>query len=236
MELKEYVRQVSFLLGLPTNKNIEEVSIQDGVLIAFQEMKRYMNTPVHKTVPYARRIDVAALGIDPVKICNIFPAYPRVGLSMGAIDSGNVFTLSASANAYMGTSPAGLLNLDPIMTELGYAQVRNTLTTERQWAYDPHNKVIYCTYRDPIPAVITIIYVPNYNDVSEIVNQTYINYLLRMSLAFVKIALGRSRSKYRIEGSNVTLDGEQLLTEGNAELEAIRQELGQKTNRLVAVN
>lgn len=236
MELKEYVRQVSFLLGLPTNKNIEEVSIQDGVLIAFQEMKRYMNTPVHKTVPYARRIDVAALGIDPAKICNIFPAYPRVGLSMGAIDSGNVFTLAASANAYMGTSPAGLLNLDPIMTELGYAQVRNTLTTERQWAYDPHNKVIYCTYRDPIPAVITIIYVPNYNDVSEIVNQTYINYLLRMSLAFVKIALGRSRSKYRIEGSNVTLDGEQLLTEGNAELEAIRQELGQKTNRLVAVN
>ena len=236
MELKEYVRQVSYLLGLPTNKNVEEISVEDGVLIAFQEMKRYMNTPVDITVPYARRIDVEKLGIDPIKICDIFPAYPRIGLSMGTIDSGNVFTLAASANAYMGTSPAGLLNLDPIMTELGYAQVRNTLTTERQWQYDPHNKVIYCTYRDPIPAVITIIYVPNYSDVSEIVNQTYINYLIRMSLAFVKIALGRSRSKYTIEGSNVSLDGETLLTEGNAELEAIRQELGTKTNRLVVIN
>ena len=40
MELKEYVRQVSYLLGLPTNKNVEEISVEDGVLIAFQEMKQ----------------------------------------------------------------------------------------------------------------------------------------------------------------------------------------------------
>ena len=236
MEMKDYVRQISFLLGFPSNQNIENVSVEEAVNIAFEEMKRYMKTPLRKTVPYARRIDLEKVGIKADKINDVMAAYPSVGLSMGSIDSGNVFTLAASANAFMGVGPASLVNIEPIMTELGYAQMRNTLTTERQWDYDPQNKVIYCTYRDPVPAVVTIVYVPVFSDVSEVVHQTHINYLLRMATAFTKIALGRTRSKYKIEGSNVTLDGDTLLTEGNAELEAIRQELGSKTNRLVVVN
>ena len=46
----------------------------------------------------------------------------------------------------------------------------------------------------------------------------------------MKIALGRARSKYTVEGSNVSLDGDTLLSEGNAELEQIREEL---ENRLL---
>ena len=236
MEMCEYVRQISFLLGFPSNKNIENVSIEDGVQIAFQEIKRYLNTPVDITVPYARRLDVEKLGIQPLKIVNVKAAYPRVGLSLGAIDAGNVFTIAASANAYAGMNPTGILNIEPIMTELGYAQLRNTMTTDLQWYYDPKNKVIYVTHREPIPTVITVTYVPDYKDVSEITNQTYINYLLRLGLAFTKVAIGRSRSKYQIEGSNVSLDGEAILAEGNAELEAIREELSTKTSRLVVIN
>ena len=52
----------------------------------------------------------------------------------------------------------------------------------------------------------------------------------------MKKALGRSRSKYVIEGSNVTLDGEALLTEANAELETLRTELAQKKHRLVILD
>ena len=167
---------------------------------------------------------------------NVKAAYPRVGLSLGAIDAGNVFTIAASANAYAGMNPTGILNIEPIMTELGYAQLRNTMTTDLQWYYDPKNKVIYVTHREPIPTVITVTYVPDYKDVSEITNQTYINYLLRLGLAFTKVAIGRSRSKYQIEGSNVSLDGEAILAEGNAELEAIREELSTKTSRLVVIN
>ena len=236
MEMKDYVRQISFQLGFPSNQNIEEVSIEEAMNIAFTELKRYVNTPVDKTVPFSTRLDLEKLGIHPRKIVSIIPAYPRVGLSMGSIESGNVFTLAAAVNAYAGAGSASLVNIDPLMTELGYAQMRNTLTTERQWKYDRPNNVVYCTYRDPYPAVLTIIYVPNFQDVSEVLNETQINYLLRLGLAQTKIALGRTRSKYKIEGSNVSLDGEALLAEGNAELEAIRQELGQKTNRLVVVN
>lgn len=236
MEMKEYVRQISFLLGFPSSQNVENISIEDGINVAFQEMRRYLNKPTFITVPYATRIDFVQQNIHALKVKDVIPAYPRVGLSMGSIDSGNVFQLAAAANAWMGVGPASLVNIEPIMTELGYAQLRNTLTTERQWRYDKYNQVLYCTYRDPCPAVITIKYVPEIRDVSEIINPTHINYLLRMATAFCKIAIGRVRSKYKIEGSNVSNDGDTLLTEGNAELEAIRQELGSKTNRLVAIN
>ena len=116
------------------------------------------------------------------------------------------------------------------------AQVRNTLATDFQWNYDSNNEVIYCAHRDPRPVQVTIRYVPDYQDVSEIQGTTYQDYLVRMSIANMKIALGRARSKYKVEGSNVSLDGDTLLTEGNAELEAIRQELGTKKSRLVVLN
>ena len=75
-----------------------------------------------------------------------------------------------------------------------------------------------------------------YEDVSEIVSDTWIDYLVRMSTANMKVALGRSRSKYTIEGSNVSLDGDTLLSEANAELEAIRSELDQKKQHLIVLN
>ena len=52
----------------------------------------------------------------------------------------------------------------------------------------------------------------------------------------MKKALGRSRAKYVIEGSNVTLDGEILLNEANAELETLRAELAQKKQKLVVLD
>ena len=84
--------------------------------------------------------------------------------------------------------------------------------------------------------MVTVRYVPDFKDVSEVVGDTYINYLIRMAVANMKIALGRTRSKYRVEGSNVSLDGDILLQEGNEELSRMREELGQKRNRMVIVN
>jgi hypothetical protein len=52
----------------------------------------------------------------------------------------------------------------------------------------------------------------------------------------MKKSLGRTRSKYTIEGSNVSLDGDQLLSEANAEIEAIHNELLNKQSKLVVLN
>ncbi|MBP3678286.1 MAG: hypothetical protein J6I97_08090 [Agathobacter sp.] len=236
MNMVEIVDQISFMLGIPANENVEGLSIEKAVLIAFRELKRYMKTPVEKTVPFSTRIKLKDVGIDTLKVLYVQAAYPRIGLTMSSIDSGNVFQVAAAVNTYSGIGQTSSINIDPIMTEMAMAQVRNTLSTDFQWKHDPANDVVYCAHRDPRPSQVTIRYVPNYKDVSEIKNDTWIDYLIRMSEANMKKALGRSRSKYTVEGSNVSLDGEMLLQEANTELEAIRAELEGKKNKLVVLN
>lgn len=234
--MSEIVDQVSFMLGLPSNSNVENLDIKRAVMIAFRELKRYMKTPVDKTVPFATRIDLKKLGIKPVKILYVYASTPRIGLTMNSIDSGNVFQVAASVNTYSAIGQTSAINIDPIVTEMGMAQVRNTLSTDFQWKHDPDNEVLYITHRDPRPTHVTIRYVPDYQDVSEIKSPTWIDYLIRLSEANMKKALGRSRSKYTIEGSNVSLDGDVLLQEANAELETIRAELEAKKSKLVVLN
>lgn len=236
MRMEEIVDQISFMLGLPANDNTEGLDIEKAVLIAFRELKRYMKTPVEKTVPFSTRIDLNAVGIVTTNVLYVQAAVPRIGLTMSSIDSGNVFQVAAAANVYSAIGNTSTINIDPIVTEMAMAQVRNTLGTDFQWKYDPDNQVVYCAHRDPRPSVVTIRYVPDYQDVSEIKSETWINYLIRMSEANMKKALGRTRSKYRVEGSNVSLDGEALLAEANAELEAIRAELEARKNKLVVLN
>lgn len=236
MTMQEIVEQVSFLLGLPANENIEGVDPKQAVLIAFRELKRYMRTPTDKTVPYQPRIKLKDVGIITRKVLYCQAAYPRIGLTMNTIDAGNVFQVAAAVNTYSAIGQTSSLNIDPIMTEMAMAQVRNTLATDFQWKYDELNDIVYCAHRDPRPTMVTIRYVPDFKDVSEIVDYTWIDYLVRMSVSNTKISLGRSRSKYTVEGSNVSLDGDTLLAEANAELEAIRAELDSKQKKLVVLN
>ena len=68
MTMNEIVEQVAFMLGLPANKNVEGMQIEQAVNIAFRELKRYMKTPVDKTVPYSPRLDLVKLGINTKRV------------------------------------------------------------------------------------------------------------------------------------------------------------------------
>lgn len=236
MTMQEIVEQVSFLLGLPANRNVEGQQVEQAVNIAFRELKRYIDTPVDKTVSYSTRIDLVAVDIITVKILDVLPAYPALGLNLASMNSGNVFQLAAAVNTFGALGNTSNVYTDRIMSELSLAQVRNTLSTDFQWRYDLPNQVVYCTHRSPIPTSVTIRYVPDFKDVSEIHNHTWEDYLVRLSEAYMKKSLGRTRSKYTIEGSNVSLDGDQLLSEANAEIEAIHNELLNKQSKLVVLN
>lgn len=236
MTMQEVVEQVSFMLGLPAHKNVEDLQVEQAVMIAFRELQRYMKHSVDKTVPYATRIDLVKVGIDTIRVMQVLPAYPRMGLNLTSIESGNVFQVGAAVNVYNPIGQGNIINIDPIMREMALAQVRNCLATDLQWTYDNQNQVLYCTHKDPLPPAITIRYVPILHDVSEIKSQTWIDYLIRLSEANMKKALGRARSKYRVEGSNVTLDGDALLEEANTELEMIRNELRETSSNLVVLN
>ena len=229
------VDQISFMLGIPSNENVEGLDLKKAVLIAFREAKRYIRTPAIKTVPFARRIDLPKVGIKTTTIRSVYPARPKVGLNLSNVESGNVFQLAAAVNAGAMLNST-IANLDPIINQLAMAQASNVLATDWQWRHDLDNEVLYITCKSPVSSQVTIDYVPDYQDVSEIKNKSWIDIIIRLATAYAKLALGRSRSKYTIEGSNVSLDGEILLNEANAELEAIRQEMETKSNRLVVLD
>jgi len=236
MTVQEMVAEISFSLGLPTHENVEGTQIELAINKAFRELRRYIRTPVDKTVPYARRIDLKAVGIETNRVLNVFAAQPRVGLTLGSIEGGNPFQLGAAINSSGMVGQTNRLNLEPIMREMAMAQVRNTLATDFQWVYDQLNQVVNVAHRDPRPARVTVRYVPEFTDVSEIDNPMWVDYLIRMAEAFVKKAWGQARSKYTIEGSNVSMNGQQLIDEANAELEAMRQELEGRRNKFVMLN
>mgnify|MGYP006872970276 CR=1 FL=1 len=235
MTMDEYIEEVSCELGIPSNQNVEDLQIEKYVLKSFRELKRYMKTPVNKTVAFSHRLDLVKLGINTNKVLYVYPAKPKVGLALSNVDSGNVFQLAAAVN-YGSMVTASTSNIDPIITQLSMAQVANTLSKDFQWTYDITNQVVYCTCKASVPSEVTVRYVPEFHDVSEIQSDEWIDFLVRLSEAHYKKALGRSRSKYTVEGSNVSNDGETLLAEANAELEALREELKPKKNRLVVVS
>lgn len=235
MKMDEIVQQVSFMLGIPANENVEDLDVRQAVLIAFREAKRYIRTPALKTVRYAPRIDLEKSGIKTKVIRSVYPAYPKVGLNLSNVEAGNVFQLAAAVNAG-GLINSTTSNLDPIVNQLAMAQVANTLSTDWQWRHDLDNDCLYITCKAPKVSQVTIDYVPDYQDVSEIQNKSWQDIIIRLSEAYMKKALGRARSKYTIEGSNVSLDGEILLNEANQELEDLRQEMESKSNRLVMLN
>jgi len=68
MTMQEIVQQVSFMLGIPSNENVEQLQVEQAVQIAFRELKRYMKTPVDLTVPFQHRIDLVELGIKTKKV------------------------------------------------------------------------------------------------------------------------------------------------------------------------
>jgi len=236
MTMAEVVDQVSFMLGLSASGNVEQIQVEKAVLLAFRELKRYMKTPVDLTVPFSTRLDLVKLGINTNRVLRVRPAVPRTGLTMSSIDSGNVFQVAASVNVNGAIGNTSSINIDPIMTEMAMAQVRNTLSTDFQWKHDINNQVVYCTHRDPKPQAVTISYVPDYQDVSEIKNTTWQDYLVRLSEAYMKLSLGRARSKYTVDGSNVSLDGEILLNEANEQFAKIREELDAKKQKLIVLN
>lgn len=235
MKLAEYVDQVSYLLGL-TDSDVEDVPVDKAVLISFQEVKRYIRTPARRTIPFSYRAKLSDVGIITQKVLYVQAAQPRIGLTLSSIDAGNVFQVAAAVGTFGGVGNSSVINVDPIITEMALAQVRNTISTDFQWTYDRENDLLYCTHRDPIPTQITVTYVPDFQDVSEIEDPVWINYILRFAEANAKKARGRARSKYTVEGSNVSLDGEQLVNEANEELNNLRTELASKKSKFTVLN
>ena len=87
-----------------------------------------------------------------------------------------------------------------------------------------------------IPKNITLEYVPRYDNVEEITSDYWIDMLMKMCVALTKVTLGRIRTRYTQSNALWVQDGQQILEEGNTELNELRQHLVTNMNLFLPID
>lgn len=218
MTREEYIQDIKISLGSPVVKvELDDNFIGQLVDKAFREISRYVTETRLVTVSYSESgIDTTPYNINTV--VQIF----RTSNPSRVADFTDIYSLG-SLNTANSSSTNLLLSDYLYRTQLH--QLKSTITTDLDFTYDKDEKKLYINTFYPRPTKITIAYIPEFKDVSEIKEMFWINYIQRLSLAFCKESLGRVRSKYDLSSSLYKLDGGQLVSEGLSEQATIRQEL-----------
>ena len=115
-------------------------------------------------------------------------------------------------------------------------QIKNTTSTDLSFIYDKHEEKLYVNVSQALPGNITIMYIPRFDDVSEITSDFWIDVLIRMAVAQTKIVVGRVRSKFKQSNALWVLDGDTLLQEGTSELTSLREELRGSTQLVYGID
>lgn len=223
MTLQEYVEDIKLdLTGGLLQLEITDETIGQVVNKALREIQRYIDITKLVTVPFSKCIDLKDFNYSSIT------AVYRVNSFLGNDDTtlGMADPMYAQQWLIFG-SGASMYNLQNYMLNYmaynTFNQIRNTTSTDLDFKEDKLAQKLYINVSYDIPNMITIEYVPKYYTVEDINSDYWINILYRLSLAQTKIILGRIRSKYKQSNALWTLDGDQLLEEGNTELENLRE-------------
>lgn len=196
---------------------------------AFRELKRNIHEYSDLTVPYKRRIDLSEYKVKD--LIEVRRANVPAGLGIDNTSAGNVFTALAGMTAVSNQQSYDAY-FDYYVQTMLVQNIKNAITQDLQFMYDEQNQLLYISANTPYPVYVTITYIANYDDPSEIKTSYWQDIMRRLAIAHFKIYVGRKRSKMKIPGSPVQLDGEQLLAEGNEELKELREFLTQNNTPL----
>ena len=249
MRLADYVNEIK----LELTGGVLELEITDDVIAslvnkAFREIQRYIDIPKLVTVPFAPCIDlgpwVDEKGVqhEGFKCSSIVRVYRTVGYN-----GNNEVTNNQNINdpMYMQqwmiySNGGSMYNLDNyVMNFAAYntmLQMRNTISTDMSWKEDKEGKKLYINSAYDVPKMVTIEYIPIYQSVEEVEDDYWTDQIAKLSMALVKITLGRIRSFSTQTNALWTLDGDTLLAEGNAEAQAIRQSLVDNMNFMYPID
>lgn len=221
MKREEYISDIKLALGHPVVKIENEAQIGPLVDKAFRELRRFIVDTRYVTVPFSNGvIDIKEYNIN--SIVQLFRNKANNRLS----EFSDVFYLSSVS---LGTSTSQI-NLDTYNRRVMLGQLQNTMSTDLDWTMDDECTTLYVNANYPRPESITIVYIPNFEDVSDVKDDYWVSYILRFALALEKESLGRIRNKYNLSSSLYKLDGDQLISEGIAEQAQIRQELSENSD------
>lgn len=246
MNLQEYIDDIKLeLTGNLLDIEIPDETIGLYVKRALKELQRYIDSTQLVTISCQSCIDLDNAELFPDGVSSVTNVYRTHGYLFN--DYKDVVTPGAGPNG------EGVLNVDPMqfmmwrvfsnngnmenvqnytLNFMSYStlmQMRNTVSTDLLFkegfnAITKHRE-LYINFSAQRPATITIEYIPKLLNVEQVRSDYWQDILRRMSLAMVKIGLGRIRTKYKQSSPLYEMDGDIMLEEGNTELKELREVL-----------
>ena len=233
--------------------DLDDVALDMLINRSLREMQRYVDTVKFVTVPFKRSIDTSKWKVNSVvKVYRVAgyagttddcadPAGSEMsGITVNVSNSVSMADPMYASMWQMMGGTATLYNLQSSVYDLTaynqLMQMRNTTSTDLAFIYDKTAEKLYINVSSGYPSRITIAYVPRYDDVEEIISDFWIDVLTRLCVAQAKIITGRIRSRYSQQGALWGQDGEAILAEGKAELDALREKLEASTQLTYGVD
>ena len=233
MEMTAYKDEILLKLGGGVlNLELDDASLERVINAAFREIQRYIDTTRLATLPYKPCIDLTDCKVSSV--ARVYRTRGFLGSTAGGESYAQMADPAYATQWQILNGVNGLGNIQDWVYRYGawnqLLQIRNTLSTDLLFRFDRHTNYLYINTSGDKPQNITIEYVPRYDDVSQIVSDYWIDKLVQLATALAKTTIGRIRSRYTQSNSLWSQDGERMLEEGNAELQAIRTELKENHN------
>lgn len=222
--MKKIVQYIENQLGAQVlDLELNPEQIKQIVEQAFEELIHYMTDLYSVTVPYAQCIDLSKYNIDSVESVwrGSDSVLTGVPFQMPAIDLMNV---------------TGMYNMEEYMNAVAVKRNLNILATDMEFQWDKPNHKLYVYANPNIPSFVTVNFKPEYYSVEDIREQYWETQLRKLALGMTKVILGRIRSKYTSRSSKFELDGQTLLAEGNAEIQAVREHLDSNKDIFTVLN
>ena len=225
MDITGYIDIIKVrLTGGVVNLELSDDSIKQCINAALFQVQRHIDSTMLVTIPYQPCISLSDKGVNSVS-----RVFRCEGYMKDSSDSNSRDPMYMAAWQMMsGVGSQGLSNMN--RWAQNYAayntalQLRNTMATDLVFRFDKHTDQLYVSCGFDRPEYITIEFVPQYTDVSQIVSDFWIDILLRLSIAICKQAIGRIRKKFTQSNALWTLDTD-ILQEGIDEENAIREKM-----------
>ena len=223
------------LTGDVVSMELSDATLTKIINSSLREVQRYIDTFKMITIPYKECIDLKDYKISSVIAVRRAEGYMAITENdQGAMDpmyASQWMLLSGIGNiGHISDYASNLAAWNQML------QMRNTISTDLAHFYDKSQNKLYVNVSAGIPKQITVMYIPRFDDVSEIESDYWIDVLVRFAVAITKVTVGRVRTKFKQSNALYTLDGDQILEEGNTELTNLRQELKDSTQLVYGVD
>ena len=218
------------LTGDVTALELSDASLTKIINSALRETQRYIDTVKFLTIPYSKCVDM-----KPYKVNSVVKVMRAEGYlnAEQATESGMTLDPMYASQWQILTGTGNVASMQNYIYNLAswntIMQIRNTTSTDMAHIYDKSEEKLYVNVSSNLPTKMTVMFIPRYDDVSQITSDFWIDVIVRMSVAIAKTTVGRVRSKFKQSNALWVMDGDALIEEGNAELTALRQELKDNT-------